>query len=75
MTTVSSPKEISALFANTHDYLPAIIGKPSDDEVQHIFRRNFSDLQGIYLEGDTDTTCIILSKDNHKTANANQVFD
>ena len=36
MTTVSLPEEISALLANTHDDVPSIIRKPSNDDVQRL---------------------------------------
>ena len=75
MTTVSSPEEISALFADTHDDFPVIIGKPSDDDLQRLRRRNFQALQDIDLVDGTNVTGLILFKVNHKAANTNQVFD
>ena len=75
MTTVSSPKEISALFADNHYDFLLIIGKPSDDDVQRLWRRKFQALQDIELGDGTDATGLILSKVDHKAANANQVFD
>ena len=75
MMTMSLPKEISALFANAHDYFPTIIDKTSDDDVQLLRRRNFADLQDINRGDGTDATGLITSKDDHKLANANQVFD
>ena len=70
-----SPKEISALFADSHDNFPAIIVKPSEDDVQRLRQRNFQALQDIDLGYGTDATGLILSKVDHKAANANQVFD
>ena len=75
MTTVYLPKEISALFANAHDDFLAIIRKTSDDEVQCLCRRNYAALQDIDLGYGTDATGLILSEDDHKAANGNQVFD
>ena len=75
MTTVSLPKEIAALFADTHDYFPVIIGKPSDDDVQRLCRRKFQDLQDIDLGDGNDATGRILSKVDHKAGNENQAFD
>ena len=75
MTTMSLPEEISALFANAHDYFPTIIDKTSDNDVQRLRRRNIVDLQDIDRGDGTDATGLILSKDDHKAANANQVFD
>ena len=75
MAIVSLPKEISALFSKSHDDFPAIIGKPSYDDVQRLFQRNFQAFQDIDLGDGTDATGIILSEVNHKAANANQVFD
>ena len=74
MTTVSLPEEISALFADAHDNFPVIIGKPDDDDVQRLFRRNFQTLQDIDLGDGTDATSLILSEVDHKAENANQVF-
>ena len=65
MTTVSLPKEISALFADAHDDFPAIIGKNSDDDVQRLCRHNFQDLQDIDLGDSTDSTGLILYKVDH----------
>ena len=75
MTNVSSPEEISALFADAHNDFPAIIGKPSNDDVQRLRRRNFAALQDIDLGDGTNATGLILSKDDHNAANKNQVFD
>ena len=75
MTIVSSPEEISAFFSNAHNDFPVIIGKPSNNDVQRLRRRNFVALQDINLGGGTDATGLILSEDHHKSANANQVFD
>ena len=75
MTTVSSPEAIAALFADAHDDFPAIIGKPSDDDVQRLRRHNFQALQDIYLGEGTDATGLILSEVDHNAANENQVFD
>ena len=75
MTTVSLPKKISALFYDAHDDSPLIIGNPSDDDVQRLLRRNFSALQNIDLGDGTNATGPILSEDDHKAANAHQVFD
>ena len=75
MRTVYLPGEISALFADAHDNLPAIIGKPSDDDVQHLRRRDFQALYDIDLGDGTGATGLTLSKVDHKAANANQVFD
>ena len=75
MTTVSSPEEIAALFADTHNNFPVIIGKPSNDDAQRLCQRNFQALQDIDLGDGTDTTGLILSKVDHKAANENQVFD
>ena len=61
-TTVSLPKEISALFAYAHDNFPAIIVKSSEDEMQILRRRNFQALQDIYLGDSTDATGVILSE-------------
>ena len=75
MTTVSSPKEISTLFADAHYDFPAIIGKPYEDDLQRLRRHNFVALQNIDLGDGTDTTGLILSEDYHKAVNVNQVFD
>ena len=75
MTTVSSPKEIYALFDDAHDNFPAIIRKPSDDDVQRLRHCNFASLQDINLGDSTNTTGLILSEDDHKSANRGQVFD
>ena len=75
MTTVSSPEAIAALFADAHDDFPAIIGKPSDDDVQRLLRHNFQALQDIDLGDGTNTTGLILSEVDHKEANENKVFD
>ena len=75
MTTVSLPEEMSTFFANAHDKFPATIGKPSDDDVQRLCWRNLSALQDINLGDGTDVTGLIVSKDDHKAANANQMFD
>ena len=68
MTTVSSPEAIAALFADAHDDFPAIIGKPSDDDVNRLSQSNFKALQDINLGDGTDATGLILSKDDHKAA-------
>ena len=75
MTTVSLPKEIAALFADTHDDFPAIIGKPSDNDTHCLRRCNFQALQYIDLGDGTNTTGLIISKIDHKAANENQMFD
>ena len=75
MTTVSLPEEISLLFADAHNNFPAFIGKPSDDDVQRLFQHNFQALQDTDLGEGTNTTSLILSKFDHKAANANQLFD
>ena len=75
MTTVSSPKENSALFANAHDNFPAIIDKPSDDDVQRLRWHKFQALHDIDLGDNTNAMGLILSKVDHKAANENQVFD
>ena len=75
MTTASSPKEISALFADDHDEFTTIIGKPSNDDMHRLCQRNFAYLQDINLGGGTDATGLILYKDDHKAANGNQVFN
>ena len=75
MTTISSPKETSALFYNTHNDFPVIIGKPSDDDVQRLCRRNFQALQDIDLRDGTDATGLIISEVNHKAGNENIVFE
>ena len=75
MRTVYLPGEISALFADAHDNLPAIIGKPSDDDVQHLRRRDFQALYDIDLGDGTGATGLTISEVDHKAANANQVFD
>ena len=72
---VALPKEISTLLDNSHDDFPAIISKSSDDDVQRIFRHTFSALQDIDLGDGTDATGLILSKDDHKVANGNQLFN
>ena len=69
MTTVYSPKAIAALFADAHDDFPVITGKPSDDDVQRLLRRNFQALQDIDLGDGTDVTGVILSKADHRAAN------
>ena len=56
MMTVSSPEYITALFANAHDEFPAIIGKPSNDDVQRLLGRNFQALQDIDLRDGTNAT-------------------
>ena len=71
MTAVSLPEEISALFADIHDDFPAMIGKPSDNDVQRLCRRNIQALQDIDLGDSTDATGIIISEVDHKAANAN----
>ena len=43
--------------------------------MQRLLRRNSAALQDIDLGGGTDVTGRILSEDDHKTANTNQVFD
>ena len=75
MTTVSFPEENSALFADAQDDFPAIIGKPSDDDVQRLFRRNFQALQDINLGDGTNATGLKLSEVDHKAADTNQVFN
>ena len=75
MTTVSLPEEISALFSDTHNDFPAIIVKTSNDDVQHLCRRNFAALQDIDLGNGTNATGLILSKDDHKAANRDQLSD
>ena len=75
MTTISYPKEIAALSADSHNDFPAILGKPSDDDVKRLSRHNFQALQDIDLEDGTDATGLILSKVDHKAANENQAFD
>ena len=75
MMTVSLPEEITALFANAHDNFPAIIGKPSDDDVNRLSQSNFKALQDINLGDGTDATGLILSKVDHKAAKKTQVFD
>ena len=75
MTTVSSPEEISTLFADAHNNLPAIIGKPSDNDMQSLCQHNFQALQDIDLGDGTNATSLILSEVDHKAENSNQVFD
>ena len=75
MKTVYLPKEISMLFANAHGNFSAIIGKPSDDEVQRLCRQKLAALQNIDLGGGTDTIGLILYKDDHKAANRGHMFD
>ena len=75
MMTVSSPEEISALFADAHNEFLAIIGKPSDDDVHCLCRHNLTALQDIDLGGNTNATVLILPEADHKAANGNQVFD
>ena len=75
MTTVSSPEEISALFANTHEDFPIIIGKSSNNDMQRLRRRNLQSLQDINLGDGTKSTGLILSEVDHKKANSNQVFN
>ena len=75
MMTVSSTEEIVAQFADTHDELPAIIGKPSNNYVQRLLQQNFQALQDIDLGDGTDATVLIFSEVDHKAANENQVFD
>ena len=75
MTTVSSPEEISSLFTDTHDDFPAIIGKPSNDDVQRLCHRKCVSLQDINIGDGTNATGLILSKVYHKATNANQAFD
>ena len=75
MMTVCSPKAITALFFDAHDDLPAIIGKTSDNDVQHLRQRNFQALLDIDLGDGTEATGLILSKVDHKAANKNQAFD
>ena len=74
MMTVSSTEEIVAQFADTHDELPAIIGKPSNNYVQRLLQQNFQALQDIDLGDGTDATVLIFSEVDHKAANENQVF-
>ena len=66
MTNVSSPDEISALFADAHDNFPAINGKPSDNNVQRLRRRNFQALQDIDLGDGSDAMCPIFLAVDHK---------
>ena len=68
-------REISALFDNAHNYFPTIIERPSDDDMQHLRQCNFAALQDINLGDGTNTTGLILSKNDQKAANRNQVFD
>ena len=75
MTTMSSPDEIFTLFTNAHDKFPAIIGKPSDDDMQRLCRRKFSALQDINLGDGTNATGLVLSEDDHKAANRGHLFD
>ena len=75
MTTVFLPEEISALFVNAHNDLPTTIGKTYDYDVQNLCQCNFAALQDINLGACTDATGLILSEDDHKAANGNQVFD
>ena len=75
MTNVSFPKEISSLFDDDHNNFPAIIGKSSDDYLQCLCHSNFTALQDIDLGEIINATGLILSKDDHKSANGNQVFD
>ena len=75
MKTVSLPKAIAALFSNAHKDFPAIISKPSNDDLQRLCQRNFQALQDIGLGDSTDATGIILSEVNHKAANKDQVFN
>ena len=75
MMTVSSPKEIPALFADAHNGFPAIIGKPTNNDVNHLRRHNLQALQDIDLRDGTNATGPILSKFNQKAVNTNQVFD
>ena len=75
MATISSPEAIATLFADAHDEFLAIIGKPSDDDVQRLRQCNFQAPQDIYLGDGTDTTGLILSEVDHKAANENQEFD
>ena len=75
MTTVTLPKEISALFADAHNNFPAIIGKHSNDDLQCLRHRNFAALQDIDLGDSTDATGLILSEDDHKAANRGHLFD
>ena len=71
---MSLPKEIAALFANSHGEFPASIGKPSNDDVQRLCRRNFAALQDIDL-GDSTNTGLILYKDDHNAMNAKELFN
>ena len=75
MATVSLPKEISTLFPDANDDFPAIIFKPSKYDVHHLRQNNFAALQDINLRDSTDGTGLILSEDDHKAANRNQVFN
>ena len=75
MTTVSSPKAIAALFADAHDDFPAIIGKPSDDDVQRLLRRNLQAFQDIDIGDGTNATGPRLSEVYHKGANEKKAFD
>ena len=75
MTTVYLPEEIAALFADDNDNFPDIIGKPSDDVVQRLCRRNFQAFQYIDLGEGTDATGLILSEVDHKAANENLLFN
>ena len=75
MTNVSFPKEISSLFDDDHNNFPAIIGKSSDDYLQCLCHSNFTSLQDIDLGEIINATGLILSKDDHKSANRGHVFD
>ena len=66
---------IAVLFANAHDNFPAIIGKPFDDDVQHLCQRKFQALQDIDLGDGTGATSLILPDVDHKAANENQAFN
>ena len=56
-------------------WLPAIIGKPSENYVQNILRQNFQVLQDINFRDGTKATVLILSEVGHKAVNKNQVFE
>ena len=75
MMTMSLPKEIFPQFDDAHDNFPAIIGKPSDDDLQCLRHCNFASLQDIDLGDSTNATGLILSKDNHKAAKKGHMFD
>ena len=75
MKNISSPEEISAIFAKSHDNFPVIISRTSNNDVQRLRRYNLQALQDIYLGDGTNATVIILYEVDHKAANAKQVFN